>query len=162
MRIICIGKPMAGSMKRDLGNRNCWNIGILIENESSLNLGFNAHAYAVNGIMTRNNIYSMDCDVAAGKKATTELEIEDKFLEKYGIEHIKCIDVLFWVYDNDKLYKERKVQGECSFLSILKCKSVPPCVPHRNEASETVRGAGFGLTAIFDSHCLQFHQIPEV
>ena len=82
------------------------NIGILIENNGSLNLGFNAHAYAVNSIMARNNIYDMDCDVASGKKANTQLEIPKRTLEKYGISTVKYIDVLFWAYDNDKYFKE--------------------------------------------------------
>ena len=81
------------------------NIGIYIENNSSLNLGFNAHSYAVNGIMTRNNIYDMDCDVAAGKKTNTTLELSQDVLELYGIEKVKYIDVLFWAYDNDQMYK---------------------------------------------------------
>lgn len=85
---------------------NGWDVKLLIENDSSLNLGFNAHAYAVNGIMTGNNIYDMDCDVAAGKKANTILTIKNSVLEEYGITEIRCIDALFWAYDNDKSYKE--------------------------------------------------------
>ena len=80
-------------------------ITLLIENNSSLNLGFNAHAYAVNGIMTKNNIYDMDCDLAAGKKANAQLEIKGSFLEYYGIESIGCVDALIWAYDNDKHFK---------------------------------------------------------
>ncbi len=34
--------------------------------------------------------------------------------------------------------------------------------PHRNEAPETAQGAGFSLAAIFDSHRLHIHQIPEI
>lgn len=83
---------------------NC-NIGIYIENNSSINLGFNAHAYSVNGIMTGNNIYDMDCDVAAGKKANTVIEIEKDFFDKYGIESVKYVDILFWAYDNDEYFK---------------------------------------------------------
>lgn len=81
-------------------------INIYIENNSSLNLGFNAHSYAVNEIMTRDGIYAMDCDVAAGKKANTSIVIEKSFLEEFGIIDIKTIDVLFWAYDNDKMFKE--------------------------------------------------------
>lgn len=76
-----------------------------IENKSKLNLGFNAHAYSVNGIMANNNIYDMDCDVAKGKKANTELEIDKTFLSENGISEIKYIDILFWAYDNDKSFK---------------------------------------------------------
>lgn len=82
------------------------NISFLIENNSSLNLGFNAHAYAVNGIMTQESIYAMDYDVAAGKKTTAVLEIRRSFLENNNIESVKTIDILFWAYDNDKYFKE--------------------------------------------------------
>ncbi len=83
-----------------------YNINLLIENNSELNLGFNAHAYAINGIMTRNNIYAMDCNVAAGKKANATLELKGSVLKEYGISSIRCVDVLFWAYDNDKYFKE--------------------------------------------------------
>lgn len=85
---------------------NTINISFLIENNSSLNLGFNAHAYAINGLMTGNNIYDMDCDVAAGKKANAILEIEKDFLTEHSILDVASVDVLFWAYDNDKYYKE--------------------------------------------------------
>ena len=79
---------------------------IYIENDSDLNLGFNAHAYGVNGIMTGNNIYDMDTDVAAGKMANTVLSIDNSILSEYGSDHVEYVDVLFWAYDNDKMYKE--------------------------------------------------------
>ena len=91
------------------GNKSSGNdveIGIYIENNSNLNLGFNAHSYAVNTIATKNNIFSMDVDVAAGKKANTTLKIKKSFLNEFDITDIKQIDVLFWAYDNDKLMKE--------------------------------------------------------
>lgn len=81
-------------------------IPFLIENNSTLNLGFNAHAYSINNIMTGNNIYDMDCDVASGKKANAELKIKKSILEKYEIDTVKTFDVLFWAYDNDKNFKE--------------------------------------------------------
>lgn len=81
-------------------------LNIRINNNSKLNLGFNAHAYAVNGIMTGNNIYDMDCDVAKGKKANTDLRIDDSFLQEHEISEVKYIDVLFWAYDNDNYIKE--------------------------------------------------------
>lgn len=87
--------------------KSTWNVNILIENNGELNLGFYAHAYGVNGIMTKNNIYDMDCDVAAGKKANTSLQIKKDVLKEIGdISQIRCIDVLFWAYDNDKYFKE--------------------------------------------------------
>lgn len=71
-----------------------------------MNLGFNAHSFAVNGIMTGDSIYSMDCDVAAGRKANTILTIKNTFLEENLIAYIKYIDILLWAYDNDKHFKE--------------------------------------------------------
>ena len=81
-------------------------IKVYIENNSNLNLSFNARAYGVNGIMTGNSIYSMRCDVAAGKKANTSIEIQNSFLDFYGIKEIREISVLFWAYDNAKSMKE--------------------------------------------------------
>lgn len=77
-----------------------------IENNSNLNLSFNAHSYAINGIMTGNNIYDMNCDVAANAKANTSLTIKSDFLSKYSIDEIQSIEINFWAYDNDKSFKE--------------------------------------------------------
>lgn len=82
-----------------------YNIYFYIENNSDLNLGFNAHSYAINKVNTANNIYEMDFDVSAGKKANGVLEIEKTVLKQLNISEIKCIDILFWAYDNDKMYK---------------------------------------------------------
>lgn len=79
---------------------------VYIKNNSSLNLHFCARAYGVNGIMTGNSIYTMGCDVAAGRKANSSFEIEKKFLEENGIKVIKQIDLLMWAYDNDENFKE--------------------------------------------------------
>ena len=76
---------------------------LLIENKSQLNLGFNAHAWAANGIMSGNNIYDMDVDVAAGKKTNAILEIDEEAL--YGLP-LETVDLLLWAYDNDKHVKE--------------------------------------------------------
>lgn len=83
-----------------------YTVNIYIENNSDLNLGFNAHAYAVNGMMTGDSIYAMDCDVAAGKKANTSLDIGSSFMKENEIEVIRNIQILFWAYDNDASYKE--------------------------------------------------------
>lgn len=77
-----------------------------IENNSSKSLGFNAHAYGVNGIMTKNNIYDMDTDVAAGRKANATLTIDNSFLRDSGILEVKYMDILFWAYDNDEMFKD--------------------------------------------------------
>lgn len=80
-------------------------IDFFIENNSSLNLGINAHAYAINKIMANNNIYCMDYNIGAGKKANATLEIDKDFLIDSDIDIIETIDILFWFYDNDKSYK---------------------------------------------------------
>lgn len=82
-----------------------YDIGIYIENNSTLNLGFNARAYGVNGVMTGNNIYDMDCDIAGGKKTNATINIDKSFLKDNEIGAIGYIDVLFWAYDNDQSYK---------------------------------------------------------
>ena len=48
----------------------------------------------------------MGCDVAAGKKAVAKLNIKSSILSKYDITDIRCVDILFWAYDEDKHYKE--------------------------------------------------------
>ena len=83
-----------------------YSLDIYIENNSKLNLGFNAHSYAINKINTGNNIYEMDCDVASGKKANTSLEIDKKYFDFVSTSPIKSIDVLIWAYDNDASFKE--------------------------------------------------------
>ena len=80
-------------------------INFRIENNSQLNLNFNAHSYGVNGIMTGNNIYDMRTEVAVGKKANNSLTINNSFLKEYNMDKIKYIEILFWAYDNDKMYK---------------------------------------------------------
>ena len=104
--VIYEGHDVVITTKNMEKTKSGWNINLLIENNSSLNLGFNAHAYAINGIMTQNNIYDMDCDVAAGKKANVSLELENSILDQYGITEIRCVDALLWAYDNDKYFKE--------------------------------------------------------
>ena len=79
-------------------------IGFYVENNSSLNLGLNAHSYAVNGIMSEDGIYHMDYDVPAGKKANMTLDINKTWLLETGINKIQQLDILIWAYDNAKCY----------------------------------------------------------
>lgn len=81
-------------------------LNLFIKNKSNLNLDINAHAYSVNGIMSNNNIYEMDCTVPKKKKANATLELDSSFLKDNNIKNVKYIDVLFWAYDNDKSFKE--------------------------------------------------------
>ena len=75
-------------------------ISFYIENNSDKNYNFAAHSYAVNGVMTRNNIYDMYCDVAANSKANAKLEIDKTFLKEFDVTTINTIDICFWAYDN--------------------------------------------------------------
>lgn len=82
-----------------------YKLNLLIENDSAMSLAFNAHAYAINGIMTGNNIYDMDCDVASGMKTNASLDLDLYTLDTLGISDIRCIDILFWAYDNSINFK---------------------------------------------------------
>jgi len=81
-------------------------VNLKIINNSNLNLGFHAHAYSINNIMTKNNIYEMGYDIASGKKATAQLEIEKSLLKELGVSKLKKIDLMIWAYDNEKSFKE--------------------------------------------------------
>lgn len=78
-------------------------IEIYLENNSEFNYNFTAHSYAVNGIMTGNNIYDMYCSVSAGKKANTTINIDSDIINATGDP--QYITVLFWAYDDDKSMK---------------------------------------------------------
>lgn len=82
------------------------NVSFYFENNSSVNLGFNMHSYAVNGLMTNENIYTMDCNVAPNSKNTCTLEIPSEFLKNNNIDLIKTLTLHIWAYDNDAYYKE--------------------------------------------------------
>ena len=86
-----------------------FDVKLYIENNSTFNFSFDAHSYAVNGIMVSNHfdnmIGGMRCDVAAGKKANTTLSITRSVLNQYGIGAVRNLDLLIWVYDNDVSYK---------------------------------------------------------
>lgn len=86
-------------------------INIYIENNSDFNLMFLAYSYGVNGIMTRNNIYDMRPTVAAGKKTNSTLIIKNNILQEYGIDYIRYIDVLFWIYDKDDVVEPFKTNN---------------------------------------------------
>ena len=75
-----------------------------IENNSNLNYGIQAHSYAVNGIMTRNNPHDMGTRVPSKSKANTELEISRTFLNEFSIAEIRSIDINFWVSDNEETF----------------------------------------------------------
>lgn len=82
------------------------NVSFYIENNSTVNLGFNMHSYAVNGIMTNENIYTMDVDVASHSKNSCTLEIPNTFLSDNNIDVIKNLTLHIWAYDNDAAFKE--------------------------------------------------------
>ena len=92
---------VTGSENTSLGTK----INFRIENNSQLNLNFNVHLSGVNGVMYGSNIYDMRTEVAAGKKANNSLEIKNSFLKEYSMDKIKYLEILFWAYDNDKMFK---------------------------------------------------------
>lgn len=75
----------------------------LIENNSSKDYSFNIHSLSVNGIMTDCNIYTMNTDIPSGKKSNVELDISEYTSEFSNFEYA---EMLFWVYDNSKSYKD--------------------------------------------------------
>lgn len=81
-------------------------VSFYIENNSTLNLGFNMHSYAVNGIMTNQNIFTMDVDVAANSKNKCTLEIPNTILTEYDVDVIKNLTLHIWAYNNDAYMKE--------------------------------------------------------
>ena len=81
-------------------------VSFYIENNSDLNLSFNMHSYAVNSLMTNENIYTMDCGVVAHSKNTCELDVPEKFLKDNDIDVIKNLTLHIWAYNNDTYMKE--------------------------------------------------------
>jgi len=75
-----------------------------IENNSSKDYGFYAHAISINGIMTNCNIYTMDTDVPSGKKANATITFESDWIDKCG--DVEYIDVIFWAYDHETNMKD--------------------------------------------------------
>ena len=85
-----------------------------VKNNSGKTLGFYAHAYAINGVMTGNNVIDMDFDVAKGKTVTQELIIDNMWLYEMSVHEIKCIDILFCAYDNDKVFDTGQIRVKTS------------------------------------------------
>lgn len=81
---------------------------IYAENNSQLNLGIMPYAVSLNGtVLVENRVGVNSTDVASGKKANFQVEIEKEKLDEYGIKpkDIKAADFLFWAYDNDAMFK---------------------------------------------------------
>lgn len=60
-------------------------IAFYFENNSDLNLSFDIHSYAVNGIMAEEDRFVMSTDVVSGKKASNTLSISKSWLRENGI-----------------------------------------------------------------------------
>lgn len=86
-------------------NANYEKIRMQIENNSSLNLSFSSHSFAVNGLMSDESIYHMYVSVASGKKASTTLDISKEWMKNNQIDSIGSIDLLIWAYDDAVSYK---------------------------------------------------------
>lgn len=84
-----------------------YNISILIENNSDLDLSVCARAHSINGFVAESNIYNMYTDVASGKKANAILEIDKSPIEAYELGgYLNHVDVLFWAYNKETSMKE--------------------------------------------------------
>ena len=73
-------------------------ISLLIENDTSKDIGIGCNALIVNDYMI-TDLFS--ASVASGKKANETLNISDTALEKAGITEIGKIEVYFHTYDDD-------------------------------------------------------------
>lgn len=74
-----------------------------IYNSSEKDYSISAHSYSINGIMAGGNKYGSDVNVPTGKNAKFSAEIRNDWLSENGIDEIKKIDVIFWMYaDNFK------------------------------------------------------------
>ena len=72
------------------------------ENQSNANWTIYASAYSINGIMTNNNMFDLDCEVAKGKKANAKLELDTDFMQDMGMKEIEFVDIKFQVVDSDQ------------------------------------------------------------
>lgn len=73
-------------------------INLLIENNADKNLTVQARNCSVNGAMM-DPYFS--CDVAAGKKANGELSFSSTDFSDAGIQTLKSIELVFYVYETD-------------------------------------------------------------
>ena len=81
------------------------NVCFYIENNSDKNYDFDMHSFAINGIMTNNNIYEMSCSVSSKSKANCKLDIASNY-PAYCDGDIQNFDFHIWVYDVDTLMKD--------------------------------------------------------
>lgn len=81
---------------------SCFELGLYIENNSQYNYSFYTSAVAINGI-AETHLDQLG-DIASGQKANCSIKVDKRTLDKYGIETIKTIDILFYIpydgYDN--------------------------------------------------------------
>lgn len=72
-------------------------LNLMIENNGTQNVTVQTRDVSVNGVMA---MPMFSCDVAAGKKANSELSIISSELEAAGIETISDIELKFFVFDS--------------------------------------------------------------
>lgn len=80
-------------------------IGFYIENNSEMNIDLTAHSYSVNDVTINNNTFDMYTSVTKGNKANSKLEISTSDIDSPD-SIIKNIEILFWIYDEDKGFKD--------------------------------------------------------
>ena len=85
--------------KFDDANTAIW---FRLQNKSSANWTIYASAYSINGIMTNNNMFDLDCEIAKGKKANAKLELDTDFMEDMGMKDIEFVDIKFQAADSDE------------------------------------------------------------
>lgn len=85
--------------KFDDANTAIW---FRLQNKSSANWTIYASAYSINGIMTNNNMFDLDCEIAKGKKANAKLELDTDFMEDMGMKDIEFVDIKFQAVDSDE------------------------------------------------------------
>lgn len=85
--------------KFDDANTAIW---FRLQNKSSANWTIYASAYSINGIMTNNNMFDLDCEIAKGKKANAKLELDTDFMEDMGMKDIEFVDIKFQTVDSDE------------------------------------------------------------
>ena len=94
--------------KFDDANTAIW---FRLQNKSSANWTIYASAYSINGIMTNNNMFDLDCEIAKGKKANAKLELDTDFMEDMGMKDIEFVDEYNSFYTDVIRIKTNKFQG---------------------------------------------------
>ena len=83
-----------------------YDVSFILKNNSELSLSFDLKAYAVNGIMCNDHLYSFYVSIPSGKKSISKLNVDKQWMQSMGIDEIEYVDLFLWAYDDAKSYKE--------------------------------------------------------